>query len=384
MKKSQRRERIYQTNQLNVYRTREGSFAIDGVAYGRRYRKRYKSLDEAIAAAHLIEEQKPSLNVCRTVLSQERIADAESACALLPGCVTLLELAQAYQKSQQSRQISLQEAIYAYLGTKDGCSHHTYRQVKRILFELLSFCGNQNLALIKKEKAECFLCRQSPGSFNAYLRICKGLFIWALRNEFITSNPFNHLRTKKREISEIAVLSIGEVQALLRAARSYKGGLLLPYVAICIYAGLRPDSEMRHLTWDKINLKDGEIRVIKGKTDTPRLVELPEYLISLLQQCDPSQPIYPSNFRRIWGDIRRMAGFRSGLAGKARSEKHLKPWIKDIMRHTAISYRVRATGDIFTTATWAGNSPEIIKRHYLGLITQAESKKFFDYLCQGF
>jgi len=356
MKKSHRRERIYQTKQLNVYRTKEGSFAIDGVAYGRRYRKRYKSLDEAIAAAHLIEEQKPSLNVCRTVLSQERIADAESACALLPNGVTLLELAQGYQRSQQSRQISLQEAIYAYLDTKDGCSHHTYRQVKRILLELLSFCGDRNLDLIKKENAECFLCRQSPGSFNAYLRICKGLFIWALRNEYVASNPFAYFKTKKREVSEIAVLSVDEVQALLLAASSY---------------------EMRHLTWDKINLKDGEIRVVKGKTDTPRLVELPECLISLLQQCDPSQPIYPTNFRRIWGEVRRAAGFKSGLSGKAEADKHLKLWVKDIMRHTAISYRVRATGDIFTTATWAGNSPEIIKRHYLGLVTQAEQKKFF-------
>ena len=377
MKKSHRRERIYQTKQLNVYRTKEGSFAIDGVAYGRRYRKRYKSLDEAIAAAHLIEEQKPSLNVCRTVLSQERIADAESACALLPNGVTLLELAQGYQRSQQSRQISLQEAIYAYLDTKDGCSHHTYRQVKRILLELLSFCGDQNLDLIKKENAECFLCRQSPGSFNAYLRICKGLFIWALRNEYVASNPFAYFKTKKREVSEIAVLSVDEVQALLLAASSYQSGILLPYVAICIYGGLRPDSEMRHLTWDKINLKDGEIRVVKGKTDTPRLVELPECLISLLQQCDPSQPIYPTNFRRIWGEVRRAAGFKSGLSGKAEADKHLKLWVKDIMRHTAISYRVRATGDIFTTATWAGNSPEIIKRHYLGLVTQAEQKKFF-------
>lgn len=379
MKRSHRRERIYQTNQLNVYQTKEGSFAIDGVAYGRRYRKRYKSLDEAIAAAHLIEEQKPSLNVCRTILSQERIADAESACSLLPNSVTLLELARDYQKSQQSRLISLQKAIYTYLDTKDDCSHHTYRQVKRILFELLSYCGNQNLDLIKKIKAECFLCRQSPGSFNAYLRICKGLFIWALRNEYITSNPFAHIKTKKREVCEIAILSVGEVQALLQAARDYKGGILLPYVAICIYAGLRPDSEMRHLTWDKINLKDGEIRVVKGKTDTPRLVELPECLISLLQQCDPSQPIHPTNFRRIWGEVRRAAGFKSGLSGKAEADKHLKPWVRDIMRHTAISYRVRATGDIFTTATWAGNSPEIIKRHYLGLVTQAERKKFFRY-----
>ena len=377
MKKSHRRERIYQTNQLNVYRTKEGSFAIDGVAFGRRYRKRYKSLDEAIAATHLIEEQKPSLNVCRTVLSQERIADAEHACALLPNGVTLLELAQDYQRSQQSRQISLQEAIYAYLDTKDRCSHHTYRQVKRILFELLHFTADQPLDLIKKEKAECFLCRQSPGSFNAYLRICKGLFIWALRNEYIASNPFAHIKAKKREVCEIAILSVDEVQALMLAARSYKDGILLPYVAICIYAGLRPDSEMRHLTWDKINLKDGQIRVVKGKTDTPRLVELPECLISLLQQCDLSQPIFPNNFRRIWGEVRARAGFRSGLSGKVQVEKHLKPWVKDIMRHTAISYRVRATGDIFTTATWAGNSPEIIKRHYLGLVTQAEQKKFF-------
>lgn len=380
MKKTQRRERIYQTNQLNVYRTKEGSFAIDGVAYGKRHRKRYKSLDEAIAATHLIEEQQPSLNVCRTLLNQERISDAEAACALLPHGVTLLELVQDYRRSEQNRQISLKEAIYSYLDTKDGCSHHTYRQVKRILFELLNFTADQRVDLIKKEKAEHFLNRQSPGSFNAYLRICKGLFIWALRNEYTTSNPFAHIKAKKRKLGEIALLSPSEVKDLLMSAKTWKDGLLLPYASICIYAGLRPDSEMRHLTWDKINLKDREIRVTKGKTDTPRLVEMPKCLTTILKQCNFNQKIYPSNFRRIWSEVRRRAGFKSGLSGKAQSEKHLKPWVKDIMRHTAISYHVRATGDIFTTATWAGNSPEIIKRHYLGLVTKAEQKNFFGQL----
>ena len=70
-----------------------------------------------------------------------------------------------------------------------------------------------------------------------------------------------------------------------------------------------------------------------------------------------------------------------GGAAKTPQEKAtevgLKTWVKDYTRHTAISYRVRQTGDIHRTATWAGNSPAIIRSHYLGLVGGFEAEKFW-------
>jgi hypothetical protein len=175
------------------------------------------------------------------------------------------------------------------------------------------------------------------------------------------------------------VLSCDKVKGLLGASEDLYGGELLPYTAITLFTGLRPDSEMRHLSWDAINLEDPEIRFTIGKTRIPRTVDIPDNLVNWLRKCDPWRPIYPKNFRRKWAKVRNKAGFKGGAAKTPKEkalEEGLKPWGKDYTRHTAISYRVRQTGDIHRTATWAGNSPAIIRSHYLGLASAAEALKY--------
>ena len=166
----------------------------------------------------------------------------------------------------------------------------------------------------------------------------------------------------------------------MKAAAELYDTELLAFAAITIFAGLRPDSEMRHLKWESISFEDEEIRVIKGKTRTPRTVEIPKNLISWLKICDQSLPIFPDGFRYKWAAVRNAAGFKGGAAKtrtKKAAEVRLKPWIKDYTRHTAISHRVRQTGDIHKTATWAGNSPAIIRSHYLGLVSRSVTADFW-------
>ena len=80
-----------------------------------------------------------------------------------------------------------------------------------------------------------------------------------------------------------------------------------------MFAGLRPDSEMRHLAWEAINLEDAEIRVTVGKTRIPRTVDIPENLVKWLRKCDQSRPIYPKNFRRKWAKVRNKQALREEL-----------------------------------------------------------------------
>jgi integrase len=229
--------------------------------------------------------------------------------------------------------------------------------------------------------ATAFLDSVPQGSYNHFLRHCRGLFAWAVRMGHIKTNPFANICPRQAEHKEVSVLSVQEAKALLEAAEALYGGELLAYVAITLFAGLRPDSEMRKLSWNAINLEDAEIRVTQGKTRIPRTVEMPENLVGWLKICDCSRAIYPKNFRRKWAAVRNRAGFKGGVAitPKQRdSEAGLKPWVKDYARHSAISYRVRQTGDIFKTATWAGNSPGIIRRHYLGLVSSKEARKYWN------
>jgi hypothetical protein len=47
------------------------------------------------------------------------------------------------------------------------------------------------------------------------------------------------------------------------------------------------------------------------------------------------------------------------------------------LRHTAISHYFRATGSYGRTAEQFGNSEGIIKKHYQGRVSSADTKKFY-------
>jgi integrase len=169
-----------------------------------------------------------------------------------------------------------------------------------------------------------------------------------------------------------SVLTVDEAKALLRAAENLKDGQLVPYVAVCLFGGLRP-FEAQRLTWQQVNLKDGELRLEANQTKTgmPRVIAICPTLKKWLKSCEGKE-FFPANWRRDFDAIKETAGFR------ARSdEKNLKVWIDDVMRHTAISHYFRKTGSYGQTAEQFGNSEAIIKKHYQGRVSSSDTVKFY-------
>jgi hypothetical protein len=62
------------------------------------------------------------------------------------------------------------------------------------------------------------------------------------------------------------------------------------------------------------------------------------------------------------------------------SREELVQFVKDVLRHTGISHHLSWFNDENLTAAWAGNSPEIIHKHYKGLVTTLESQAFWTFL----
>jgi hypothetical protein len=50
---------------------------------------------------------------------------------------------------------------------------------------------------------------------------------------------------------------------------------------------------------------------------------------------------------------------------------------KNVLRHTAITYRDAKTGDLAGTAAWAGNSPKVIEDNYRGAATKDDASRFY-------
>jgi site-specific recombinase XerD len=380
MNQRSKRNCVFKTSRLGVYKSKNRKFGIDGVINKQRIRRQFRLLEEAMTECHRLEEDACEERVLRTTLSRMQLSEAEEAIKKLPCELSLLDAVNAFLSNYQPNQNRINEVVLKYLQTKEHRSLATYRDVKNKLLRLSAWKDDLLIQRFSESDATAFLDSVPEGSFNHFLRHCRGLFGWAIRIGYIKTNSFASISPRQAKHKEAGVLSVHEAKALLEAAKVLYDGEFLAYVAITLFAGLRPDSEMRKLTWDAINLEDSEIRVTHGKTRIPRTVEIPENLVAWLRICDRSRTIYPKNFRRKWAAIRNRAGFKGGVARTSKEKLHeqgMKSWVKDFARHSAISYRVRQTGDIFTTATWAGNSPGIIRRHYLGLVSASTAEAFW-------
>lgn len=178
----------------------------------------------------------------------------------------------------------------------------------------------------------------------------------------VAANPAKKQnREKRRHGPTPSVLNVKQCQALLRA--SEKRGLA-PYVALCLFGGIRPDGEISRLRADKVNLKDREIKLEGSQTKTlrPRVVSICDTLHAWLTAYK-GQPFYPSGWRKKFDAVKLAAG--------------LKEWPVDVMRHTAISHYFRKTGSYGQTAEQFGNSEAIIKSHYQGRVSSDDTAKFY-------
>jgi integrase len=141
-----------------------------------------------------------------------------------------------------------------------------------------------------------------------------------------------------------------------------------------VFGGLRP-FEAARLTWEQVNLVDGEIR-LKGtqtKTGKGRVVVIEKTLKAWLGRYRKGGEIHRSKY-----DL-ELKGLRANIGYGPKTEKNpaLKPWVPDVLRHTAISHYFRHTGSYGRTAEQFGNSEGIIKKHYQGRVSSADTKKFY-------
>jgi integrase len=151
-----------------------------------------------------------------------------------------------------------------------------------------------------------------------------------------------------------------------------QGGRLVPFFALCLFAGIRPclkSGEIFRLKPEHIRLEDGVIAIdgAVSKVGEPRKVTIQPNLAAWLRAYPLSQfPIVVPNLQRL----------RARIAKKY-SLSH------DIMRHTFLSMFISRFRSIGEAALQAGNSEAIIRKHYLDLKDVAEAERFFEILPQG-
>jgi integrase len=164
-----------------------------------------------------------------------------------------------------------------------------------------------------------------------------------------------------RKLSPIQIYTPDEVTSLLHVA-----GDMTPFIAIAAFAGLR-HAEIARLDWGEIDLEDGfiEVAAFKSKTGERRLVPIHENLKKWLQPYHQKtgKVIFYANINKQLAKVARRAGLK---------------WKHNALRHSFISYRVAECADVPRVADEAGNSPTMIRQHYLRRVKPALAAQWFN------
>ena len=82
-------------------------------------------------------------------------------------------------------------------------------------------------------------------------------------------------------------------------------------------------------------------------------------------------------YRKLQGKI-AMTRTAVIVSKDLRDKKIITSWENDVMRHSFCSYLLAKEHSIGFVAEQAGNSPEMIKRHYRQPLTQEEGEAWFE------
>lgn len=213
--------------------------------------------------------------------------------------------------------------------------------------------------------------KHSLKTYNNRRGILSTFFKFAFQKDWIVTNPIEktpHHRINHRRGSAVTI-SAEKAAKLMEFVETYEGGEMVPYFAICLFAGVRPCirfGEIAKVQRESVNLETGAIHIEPevSKVRMKRLVTIQPNLAAWLT-IYPIQkfPIIPPNAVNMHRRICKKFGLSH-----------------DVLRHTFISMFVAKFRSMGEAALQAGNSEAIIRKHYLDLKSAAEAAQFFSIL----
>jgi integrase len=227
------------------------------------------------------------------------------------------------------------------------------------------------------EAFQCPISRVSPAEIRDYLlardvstrtrhnlrTTLTTLFNFARNEGYLPADHKGVPRPTKRSRLKLAikVFTPEEMSKLLSGAT----GDQLVALAIIGFAGIRAQELMR-LQWEHLDFEERHIIVPDtiAKCEERRIVPMADNLHAwLLPYRKASGPVCPfSNLAIVFARTAK----RAGVA-----------WKRNGLRHSFISYRVAFIKNVGQVAFEAGNSAQMIHRHYLKVVTEAVAKAWF-------
>jgi integrase len=372
-----------------IYKGRVRKWDCYTVAFhmnGRRVRRNFGSLEKAKAEAQLmarkIQEGKASSNDLTSAqrenhLAAERLVapfnmplvaavEEYACCRELLGDVPLMTVIQEFVRRNRGLQLGVKvpDLIAEFVKAKaeDNLSR-VYRlqlsgSVKRFA---AAFPGE--LLIIKSGDIDRWLrsLNHTPVTRNSLHRCIKVFFSFAKSRGYLPQSEATAAElvpVAKEGETKTEIFQPAEMSKLLAIAPPKELALL----AIGAFAGLRM-AEIKRLEWKAVDLDRRIItlRADQAKTASRRIVPISDNLAAWIEPLSREGKV-----------VRKLAPELTKLAKKLGME-----WPRNALRHSYISYRLAVVKDAAKVALEAGNSPDIIFKHYRELVTEQEAKEWF-------
>jgi len=189
------------------------------------------------------------------------------------------------------------------------------------------------------------------------LKDVSSMFAWAQRRGDLTNNPCLGVTPPRVPFKDVAVLSVDDVQKLLAACLKIDAPLL-GYVCPILFGGLR-EAESRRAKPEDFN--DGMITLSGDqlKLNERRVVPINETLAAWMKA---GAILGGTNITKRLAAVRTLSGV---------------PWPSNCLRHSFCSYALGGGMSFEDVARAANNSPAMLNKHYLGVVTRAEAERFW-------
>jgi integrase len=373
---------------VSRFKNRNGafSFRVDGYLNGNRIRRNFKTREEAAAeqAALTIKALQLASNLrsVSTSLTEDQVREAEVAFRRIAECgrplsfyvdFTLTNFREPASRKLIAEAVTEFEAAKRHEYQQDLLSKAYLRQLRCELQRLQSHFPTGTVEELTGPRLLGYFESGLPArkTFNNRRGVISAFLKYALQRDWILENPLvkipaHRLRRSRCGARTLTAASAKELMAYVETQHS---GCLVPFFALCLFAGIRPcvrTGEISRLKPEHVLLADAVVAIDGevSKVREPRRIVIQPNLAAWLRAYPLTQfPIIPLNTQHL----------RARIAKKFELSH-------DIMRHTYISMFVAKFRSMGEAALQAGNSESIIRKHYLDLKSAAEAEQFFSIL----
>lgn len=303
----------------------------------------------------------------------QAVEEFASARQILPNHVDLLDVCRDWLKRNDCPPTTPLDVFRELLETKSkaGLSSVYLDDLKR----LSKFCSEfkRDLLSITTADVQAFLDNLglAPQTRNNYRKLLNTFFQFAVHRGYFPKDHsvMDGVAKAKLTESEVQIFTPLEMKRLLSTVRSE----LVPYFAIGAFAGLRT-AELKRLDWSEVNMEERFIEVAakKAKTGSRRLVPITDNLHAWLTPHATES----GTVARFVANMGRQTDRLVYDVNQKWSDMKFA-WKHNAMRHSFVSYRLAAVQDAAQVALEAGNSPQVIFKHYRQLVTGKEAERWF-------